>query len=99
MDAELTSRDDARRVLIAGDTHGNTSWVETLARKAAEQGCPIIIQVGDFGYFPDHPGGPRFLTAVDTACAVNGVELWFIDGNHDDHFALAKHREATRRSL
>ena len=61
---------------------------------AAEQGCPIIIQVGDFGYFPDHPDGPRFLTAVDTACAVNGVELWFIDGNHDDHFALAEHRES-----
>jgi predicted phosphodiesterase len=93
MDAGTTSRDEVRRVLIAGDTHGNTAWVETLTRKAAEQCCPIIIQVGDFGYFPDHPGGPRFLTAVDTACAVNGVELWFIDGNHDDHFALADHRE------
>jgi predicted phosphodiesterase len=92
MDAEMTSRDDTRRVLIAGDTHGNIAWVETLTRKAAQQGCPIIIQVGDFGYFPDHPGGPRFLTAVDTACAVNGVELWFIDGNHDDHFALTEHR-------
>ena len=30
---------------------------------------------------------------MDTACALNGVELWFIDGNHDDHFALAEHRE------
>jgi predicted phosphodiesterase len=94
MDAGTTSRDDIRRVLIAGDTHGNTAWVEALTRKAAEHGCPIIMQVGDFGYFPDHPGGPRFLTAVDTACAVNGVELWFIDGNHDDHFALTEHRES-----
>lgn len=93
MDAATTSQDDSRRVLIAGDTHGNTPWVETLTRRAAEQGCPIIIQVGDFGYFPDLPGGPRFLTAVDTACAVNGVALWFIDGNHDDHFALAEHRD------
>ena len=93
MDAGITSRDDVRRVLIAGDTHGNTAWVERLTRTAAEQGCPIIIQVGDFGYFPDHPDGPRFLTSVDTACALSGVELWFIDGNHDDHFALAEHRE------
>jgi len=94
MDAGLTSRDEIRRVLIAGDTHGNTAWVDTLTRTAAEQDCRLIIQVGDFGYFPDHPGGPRFLTAVDTACAVNGVELWFIDGNHDDHTALADHRES-----
>jgi hypothetical protein len=75
IDAEITSRDDLRRVLIAGDTHGNTAWVDALARTAAEQGCPIIIQVGDFGYFPDHQEGPRFLTAVGTACALNGVEL------------------------
>jgi len=93
MDATISSRDDVRRVLIAGDTHGNTKWAEGLARSAAELGCPVIIQVGDFGYFPDHPDGARFLTAVDTACAINGVELWFIDGNHDDHFALGEHRE------
>jgi hypothetical protein len=53
-----------------------------------------VIQVGDFGYFPDHPDGPRFLTAVDTACTRHGVEFWFIDGNHDDHSALAEHRES-----
>ena len=86
MDAAITSRDDVRRVLVAGDTHGNAPWVEGLAATAAEQGCPIVIQVGDFGYFPDHPNGPRYLTAIDTACARHGVELWFIDGNHDDHF-------------
>ena len=93
MAAAITSRDDLRRVLVAGDTHGNTVWVEGLVSTAAEKSCPIVIQVGDFGYFPDHPDGPRFLTAVDTACSRHGVELWFIDGNHDDHFALAEHRE------
>lgn len=92
--AANTSRDDVRRVLVAGDTHGNTAWVEGLVRTAAEQHCPIVFQVGDFGYFPDLSGGPRFLTAVDAACARHGVEFWFIDGNHDDHFALAQHREA-----
>ena len=93
MAAAITSRDDLRRVLVAGDTHGNTVWVEGLVRTAAEKSCPIVIQVGDFGYFPDHHDGPRFLTAVDTACSRHGVELWFIDGNHDDHFALTEHRE------
>ena len=62
----MSTRDEIRRVLIAGDTHGNTAWVEALTTRAAEQGCPLIIQVGDFGYFPDHPDGPRFL-AVSAA--------------------------------
>ena len=81
-------------MLVAGDTHGNTAWVEGLIRTAAEESCPIVIQVGDFGYFPGPSHRPRFLTAADTACSVHGVELWFIDGNHDDHFALAEHRQS-----
>ena len=93
MDAAIASQDDVRRVLVAGDTHGNTPWVEGLARTAFEQGCPIVIQIGDFGYFPNHSDGPRFLNAVDSACARHGVEFWFIDGNHDDHSSLAEHRD------
>ena len=94
MDAPTISRDDLRRVLIAGDTHGNTAWLETLTRTAAAQGCRVIIQVGDFGYFPNFRDGPGFLAAATAACATNGVELWFIDGNHDDHDALAEFRQA-----
>ena len=90
MDSATNYRDDVGRVLIAGDTHGNTKWVKHLTEVAARNDCPVIIQVGDFGYFPDHRDGPRFLSAVDQACAANGVELWFIDGNHDDHTSLAE---------
>ena len=90
MDRAFNYRDDVRRVLIAGDTHGNTKWVKHLTEVAARSDCQVIIQVGDFGYFPDHRDGPRFLSAVDQACAANGVELWFIDGNHDDHTSLAE---------
>jgi hypothetical protein len=85
-----TNRNDIQRVLIAGDTHGNTKWVTHLTEIAARSGCPVIIQVGDFGYFPDHPDGPQFISAVDGACEANDVELWFIDGNHDDHRSLAE---------
>ena len=89
MDRTDADRDDVQRVLIAGDTHGNSKWVEYLIEVAADSGCPVIIQVGDFGYFPDHTEGAGFLTAIDTACEINGVELWFIDGNHDDHTSLS----------
>ena len=90
MDRTAADREDVRRVLIAGDTHGNSKWVAHLTDVAADSGCPVIIQVGDFGYFPDHSDGPRFLTAVDNACETNGIELWFIDGNHDDHTSLSE---------
>ena len=90
MNRAAAHRGDVRRILVAGDTHGNTKWVRHLTDVATRNDCPVIIQVGDFGYFPVHPDGPRFLTATDRACAANGVDLWFIDGNHDDHTSLAK---------
>ncbi|MGE0306865.1 MAG: metallophosphoesterase [Acidimicrobiia bacterium] len=90
MDRAATNRDDIGRVVIVGDTHGNTKWVKHLTHVAARSDCPVIIQVGDFGYFPDHCDGPRFLSMVDRACSANDVELWFIDGNHDDHTSLAE---------
>jgi hypothetical protein len=51
MDAAITPRDDVRRVLVAGDTHGNTASVQGLIHTAAAHDCPIVSQVGDFGYF------------------------------------------------
>ena len=96
MDRDIR-RDGIRRVLMAGDTHGNIGWIKRLAKAAADNDCPVIIQVGDFGYFPAHGEGRHFLTAVERACATNGIKLWFIDGNHDDHTSLAhlEHRHMT----
>jgi hypothetical protein len=70
MDRPTIDRHDVRRVLIAGDTHGNTAWLDLLAGVAAANDCTVIIQVGDFGYFPQHRDGSRYLTAVEHACAV-----------------------------
>lgn len=52
MERAADLRAGVRRVLIAGDTHGNTKWVKHLTDAAAQRGGPIIIQVGDFGSFP-----------------------------------------------
>ncbi len=90
-----TDYDDMRHVLVAGDTHGNTRWTCHLAALAVANGCELVVQVGDFGYFPRVSEGERFLDDVDAAFAAAGLELWFIDGNHDDHAALAVHRGST----
>ncbi|MGC8628343.1 MAG: metallophosphoesterase family protein, partial [Acidimicrobiales bacterium] len=77
------------RILVAGDTHGNIGWISTLAKLAARHDCAGILQLGDFGFWPDkrHTFAPvlneRFLNAVATEMARYGVWLRVIDGNHD----------------
>jgi len=82
---------DPRQILVAGDTHGNIGWMCHLADLAAKlepgDGNPrVILQLGDFGV--------GFLkawewAALEQALAGADAELVFIDGNHDDHEALA----------
>jgi predicted phosphodiesterase len=83
---------DVSRVLLAGDTHANPRWIGHLCRVASEQNCALIVQVGDFGYFPLDRGGQAFLDATERAGVEHGVHVAFIDGNHDDHTQLAQLR-------
>lgn len=82
------------RVLVAGDTHGNLSWITTLCRLARRHGCDRVLQLGDFGLWPDLRGGrvrpdpqldERWISAVARAAQVHGVSVRFVDGNHDAH--------------
>jgi hypothetical protein len=84
------ARSESVRVLIAGDTHGNRGWVEHVCVTAAAHGCELIIQLGDFGFDPKSDSGTRFLNAVSESCEQHGVELWWLDGNHENHFELAQ---------
>ncbi|NIP67158.1 hypothetical protein GWM83_03080, partial [Candidatus Bathyarchaeota archaeon] len=89
---------------VMGDIHGD--WRLANARYdqyVAEHGKPdLLIQVGDYGYFPkDPPSRDRFKTEEDYQFALYhtivsrsiwdrdfGHPCWFIDGNHDHHEKL-----------
>jgi hypothetical protein len=82
------------RILVAGDTHGNLDWIRKLAKLAARHGCDGIVQLGDFGFWPDQQRlrseavvalNHRWLDAVAGALAQHGVWMRMIDGNHDAH--------------
>jgi len=82
------------RVLIAGDTHGNLDWIGTLCKLAVRHGCEGIIQLGDFGLWPNMRVlrsenraviNHGWLTAVAERCTTHGVWMRVIDGNHDAH--------------
>ena len=82
-----------RRILVAGDWHGNEDWALSVIRRAqsmlAREAPRLILQLGDFGVWPDR-AGQDYLARVSKALAEAEAELWFIDGNHEDFPQLAR---------
>jgi hypothetical protein len=80
---------DPRRVLLAGDVHGNAHWVDRLCKIANTLECPALLQLGDFGFWSHTSAGEQYLDHVNrTATAKDLVILW-IPGNHENHDLLA----------
>lgn len=76
------------RVLVAGDWHGNTERAVSVIRSAGIRSVPVVLQLGDFGFWTPSSGTDRYLDAVDAACDAFGVELLWVDGNHECFPAL-----------
>lgn len=75
---------------LLGDIHGEAGILRAVAKKTAEQGGAALIQVGDFGMFPQNEA--QFRRALE------GIEIpvYFIDGNHDDCTRWCQITEVTR---
>jgi Calcineurin-like phosphoesterase superfamily domain len=76
------------RVLIVGDLHCNTGAVIQVIDCAADFGADLIVQVGDFGFWPRIESGRKFLRKAEARLDRHGLQLWWVDGNHDDLQAL-----------
>lgn len=80
---------EPKRILIAGDIHGNLHWVDWLYKQAAEYECDAIFQLGDFGYWEHEPKGIRFLDYIERRAAeVFNIPFYWLDGNHENHILL-----------
>lgn len=82
------------KVLVAGDTHGNTRWLLSRFRVASRLGVTRMVVPGDFGMWTDrrllkkqakNPLNVGWLTHIAEHAARCGVTLVFVDGNHDNH--------------
>jgi predicted phosphodiesterase len=72
------------KIMLLGDTHGNTMFITNRAIPAAiDAGVRWIYQVGDFGYWEHTDEGVVYLNSVSNALTGTGIELVFIAGNHD----------------
>lgn len=68
------------KAVIAGDWHGNYSWVKNKAVYMCQRfDTDTIIQLGDFGFIP----GTSEFTKLDTLLGKKGVTVFFVDGNHE----------------
>ncbi|MHA3723742.1 metallophosphoesterase family protein [Leucobacter sp. HY1910] len=75
----------ADRVVIAGDWHARRPWMEAALLAASRTGAKHVLHVGDFGYWPGFRAGPRYLARANELCAMLGLELVILAGNHEDH--------------
>lgn len=82
------------RLVIAGDVHGNDKFITYLADRARQHDCAGIVQLGDFGFWPDQRVfrnerrvvlNDGWLTHVAGILLDHRVWMRVIDGNHDFH--------------
>lgn len=77
------------RVLVVGDLHSETGAAFEIIDHAATLGVDLILQAGDFGFFPKDQRGQVFLRKVEKRLTQRGLNLWWIDGNHENFESLA----------
>lgn len=70
------------KVLLVGDTHGDSKFVSSVNRLAKTQNARFVIQLGDFGY----DFNKNVLASIGAWLDADDRRRWmWIDGNHDQH--------------
>lgn len=86
---------EPRRIVVAGDWHGNNSWAISAINQAAKvlagESVRLILHLGDFGIWPGDAGA-EYRDSVSWALLAHGIRLWFVDGNHEDFTQLEQYR-------
>ena len=78
---ELFPVAEGGRVGLVGDTHANTGWFIRVIEDLAAEGVRVVVHLGDFGWWPQY----KFAQKISRAAGRIGVEVLFIDGNHEHH--------------
>lgn len=74
------------KILAIGDTHGDlTAPCNIALPQAAKHDIKLILQMGDFGYWEHQEDGKRFLDKLSKHLVRRGMEMWWFDGNHENH--------------
>ena len=82
-----------KRIMLLGDVHGGWASLTKLIKKERPE---LIIQLGDFGYFPRSD----FFGYGDTS-SINlmGANIVFCGGNHEDWYSLNEIARSNRLEI
>ena len=84
-DADASVADAAvARVMVLGDIHNSRHLFEVAVQAAIEEGCDVLVQVGDFGLQDSSLRG--YVTSDATlmwAAAHSAIPVVVLDGNHE----------------
>lgn len=84
------------KIMILGDVHGEWGALNTLLNKKRPD---IVLQCGDFGFWPNMKEEQRkpfwwddkkYGRHTPAPKMPEGCQLYWCDGNHEDHWALRK---------
>lgn len=89
-DEDYAVNPDARKILLAGDTHGDANAVKTLLEKARDIEADALFVLGDFGIWDHHDGGAFTDHVSRFTQRYGGIPVCFLPGNHDNYDLLFK---------
>jgi predicted phosphodiesterase len=69
------------RIALLGDVHRNHVWLRDVLVQVKGLGVEKVVALGDFGYTFD----PEFRQRVQDLVDESGIEVYWMDGNHDNH--------------
>jgi calcineurin-like phosphoesterase family protein len=75
------------KILLAGDTHGDSGHVKNLLERARDVGARAVFVLGDFGIWDHHDGG-KFTDMVSKLANRYEIPVLFLPGNHDNYDLL-----------
>lgn len=78
------------KILLAGDSHGNTKYIRQLIDIAKGEDCFGIFILGDFGYWEHQPDGVKYLDDINEYGVEKNVIIYWLRGNHDKLSLLEK---------
>jgi Icc-related predicted phosphoesterase len=79
-ETNFRKEDKVTKVMIVGDTHNDTGFLEQLLFSHAKDEVDVVVQLGDFGLMLSM-FGPIVKWLVDNPTA----KFIWLDGNHDNH--------------
>lgn len=74
------------KLLFCGDWHGEPSAATNAAKIASQQDCRIVVQCGDFGFWPHL--SPDYVHLVNKNLMRYDISMVWVDGNHENFDVL-----------